>query len=124
MEWKDKAIETFASSAFELLIGGISSDYSIVILVCDHGPGVVAASAIYYDKNGAKKGVENFFDVADALKAMSTEFHSQLKRHGEDFQCAKLTLDSDNNLEIEFDYHTMNKWDLADKSQFPAHRQL
>lgn len=119
MQWKEDAIDAFAPDAFELLISAVGADYSEVILVCEHGPGVVAVSAIYYTRAGAKKGVENFFDVADALKEKAAAFHAEFARHGENFQSAKLVLNSDENLDIEFDYESMNKWDLVDRAQFP-----
>lgn len=122
MKWKDDAITEFASAAFELLAGAIKFDYSEIVLVCGHIDGVVAVSAIYYNKDGAKKGVENFFDIANDLKIKANLFHDAFKRHGENFRSVKLSLDSEENLEIEFDYDAMDRWDLSDRAQFPLKR--
>jgi len=120
--WKDDAINTYIAKIFSLISDNIRENYREIIFVMEFDVGYAATSAVYYDANGVKHGVADFFSISETLKKYAAEFHQEFSAKGENFRCAKVVIDSDDSFEIDFDYDKLNRWDLSNIKEFPRQK--
>ncbi|MEN3794877.1 immunity protein YezG family protein [Fulvimarina sp. MAC3] len=110
--WKDEAIENYALSVSDMVIGDIGERFTRIVALGRANKDASSISIIYYDLEGYRRSPEGFFDYADDLNKIVNKFHSKFQKNNEDWRASLLTLDADGTFDLKFEYDDPYRWEL------------